>query len=141
MLSKSNLISTLVTAVWGYFGGWILWGMIVDPMLADHNSATGIMREMPDMVHLIIGCFIVGFFFSGIYGKWGQGNYGAGSGFQYGALIGLLIGLGEGMVNMSVMNMLDFTGTIINAVTYVVFYGIMGLLAGLIYQKTAPKVA
>jgi hypothetical protein len=137
MLSKSNLISTLATAVWGFFGGWILWGILVDPLLADHNSAVGIMKEMPDMFHLVVGCLITGFIFSTIYSKYSQGNHGFVSGLNYGCWIGLLIGLGEGMVNMSVMNMLDFTGTLINAVTYVVFYAIMGGIAGMVYQKTS----
>ena len=122
MFSKSNLISTLVTAVWGYFGGWLIWGMLVDPILTEHSTATGIMREMPDMVHLIIGCIIVGFALSTIYSKWANGNFSPTT----------------GMTNFAVMDMLDLTGTLINGVTYVVFYAIMGLLAGLVYQKTSP---
>ncbi|HPF11139.1 MAG TPA: hypothetical protein PKW08_06370 [Flavobacteriaceae bacterium] len=143
MLSKSNLISALVTAAWAYFGGWLLWGMVGDQMMDGHMLTEGLMRadDQIDMVHLIIGSLVVGFFFSGIYRKYGQSNYGASSGFLYGVLIGLLIGLGEGLVNYAVMNMTDITGVFINAVIYMVFYGIMGLLAGLIYQKTAPKVA
>lgn len=137
MFSKSNLLSTVATAIWGFFGGWILWGMLVDPILQDHNAMVGVMREMPDMFHLVIGCLLGGFFFSTIYSKFSQGNHSATSGINYGIWIGLLIGLGEGMVNMAVMNMLDFTGTIINAITYVVFYAIMGTIAGVVYQKTA----
>lgn len=135
MFSKTNLVSTLATAVWGYLGGWILWGMITDPILVDYNSATAIMKEMPDMVHLILGCIFSGFFFSYIYGRFARENYTLSSGMHYGVLIGLFIGLGEGLVNMSVMNMLDFTGTMINAVTNVVFFAIMGAIAGLVYQK------
>lgn len=137
MFSKANLVSTLVTAIWGYFGGWLIWGMLVDPILTEHTSAaaSGIMREMPDMVHLIIGCLIVGFLLSSIYSKWGIANYGASSGLTFGILIGLLMGFGEGMVNFAVMDMMDLTGTLINGVTYAVFYGIMGLLAGLVYSK------
>jgi hypothetical protein len=138
MFSKSNIISTLVTAVWGYLGGWVIWGMIFDPILGDHSgNATGVMREMPDMVHLIIGCILVGFIFSTIYSKWGRENYGVASGFSFGIWIGLFLGLGEGIVNYSVMDVLSITGTLINAVAFLIFYGIMGLLAGLVYQKTA----
>lgn len=137
MFSKANIVSTLVTALWGYFGGWLIWGMLVDPILTEHTSsaASGIMRDAPDMIHLIIGCIIVGFIFSSIYNKWGRDNYGASDGLIYGIWIGLLMGLGEGMVNFAVMDMLDLTGTLINAATYAVFYGIMGLLAGLVYGK------
>ena len=138
MFSKSNLISTLVTAIWGYLAGWLLWGMLMDPILEEHNAATGIMKEMPDMVHLLIGCIISGFVFSSIYSKWANGNFGPSSGLSYGIWVGVLFGLGAGMIDMSVMNMLDFTGTMLNGATYIVFYAIMGLLAGLIYQKISP---
>jgi len=142
MFSKANIISTLATAVWAYFGGWVLWGMIADPMLLDHlGSATGVMREMPDTPHLIIGCLIVGFLFSTIYGKWGSPDYGISSGLGYGVLTGLMIGLGIGMIDLAVMNILDITGTLISAVTYVVFLGIMGLVAGLVYSKTSGSSA
>ncbi|MCB0456259.1 MAG: hypothetical protein R2776_05590 [Flavobacteriaceae bacterium] len=141
MFSKSNLISTLATAVWAYLGGWVLWGMIGDKMLADHMLVQNLMRpeDQIDMIHLIIGCIVVGFFFSAIYWKFGQANYGISSGIQYGVLLGLLFGIGEGLINFSVMAMTDITGVFINAFIYVLFYGIMGLLAGLVYQKTSPK--
>ncbi|MEZ4874275.1 MAG: hypothetical protein R2793_02160 [Flavobacteriaceae bacterium] len=137
MFSKSNLISTLVTAVWGYLGGWLLWGMLMDPILEEHTSGSSLMREMPDMVHLIIGCLIVGFAFSTIYSKWANGNYSPTSGIGYGIWIGILLGFGEGLVNFAVMDMLDITGTLLNGLTYIVFYAVMGLLAGLVYQKTS----
>ena len=135
MFSKTNLVSTLATAVWGYLGGWVLWGMITDPMLVDHNSAGNIMKEIPDMFYLILGCILVGFFFSYIYSKFAGDSYGIGTGVNFGILVGLLVGLGEGLINMAVMNMLDFTGTIINAITYAVFYAAMGAVAGIVYQK------
>lgn len=138
MFSKANIISTLGTAAWGYFGGWLIWGMIFDPILLDHSGgATGVMREMEDMFHLVVGAIIVGFVFSAIYSKWANGEFGVSSGIHYGILVGLLMGLGEGMVDYSVMDMLTFTGTLINAVAYVIFYACMGLIAGLIYSKTS----
>jgi len=89
-------------------------------------------------VHLIIGCIIVGFALSTIYSKWANGNFSPTTGMTFGVWVGILMGFGEGMVNFAVMDMLDLTGTLINGVTYVVFYAIMGLLAGLVYQKTSP---
>lgn len=142
MFTKTNIISALVAAVWGYLGGWLLWGIIVDPILTEHSGmATSVMREMPDMVHLVIGCLIVGLVFATIYSKWGSSGYGASSGMQYGVWIGLLLGLGEGMVNFAVMDILDITGTLINAGTYVVFYAVMGLLVGLVYGKMTKTAA
>jgi ABC-type Mn2+/Zn2+ transport system permease subunit len=136
MFSKRNLISTLVTAVWGYLGGWILWGMLMDANLKNHLLTPDLIREMPDMVHLIIGCIIVAFVFSTLYSKWAQGNYTMGSGLSFGIWMGIFLGFGLGLVNMATMNFYDITGTLLDGVTYVVFIGVMGLLAGLVYQKT-----
>jgi len=80
MFSKTNLISTIVAALWGFFGGWLLWGMIGDPMLVDHTLTAGLMKEMPDMTVLAVGCLIVGFAFSAMYSKWARGAHGTSQG-------------------------------------------------------------
>lgn len=142
MFSKTNLLSTLAAAVWAYFGGYLLWGLLTVDFFNDHlGSATGVMRDTPDMVHLIIGCIIVAFSFSTIYGKWATPAYGIGSGFAFGFWIAILIGLGEGLVNFATSNVIDITGTLANAVITIVFYGIMGLVAGFVYKRTTSQPA
>lgn len=138
MFSKANIISTLVTAVWGYFGGWLIWGILLEGILSEHSGgATGVYRADSDMLmlHLILGCIIVAFVFSTIYSKWGSDGYDTTSGLTYGIWVGLLIGLGEGMINYAVMDISDLTGILINAGAVVVLYAIMGLLAGMVYNK------
>lgn len=135
MFSKTNLISTIITAIWGFFGGWLLWGIIGDPMLVDHVVTAGLMKEMPDMGPLAIGCLIVGFAFSTLYSKWAQDTHAFPQGIQFGIWIGILIGLGGGLIDHSTSNLLDLSGTIINAIIYVVHFVIMGILANLVYKK------
>ena len=138
MFSKANIISTIVATVWGVAGGYLLWGVVGDPLLMDHlGSASGVMKEMPDMLHLTLGCLIQGLIFSAIYGKWANGTYGASNGLTYGALVGILVGFGGGLINFATGNMLDLTGTLLNGVIYIVFFAVMGALAGLVYQKFA----
>ena len=140
MFSKTNLLSTLAAAVWAYLGGYLLWGMLTVDFFNDHlGSATGVMREIPDMFHLIVGCFIVAFTLSTIYGKWANSKYGAGSGFIFGFWIAIFIGLGEGLINYSTTNVTDITAALVNALICIVFYGIMGLIIGLVYSKTTSK--
>jgi hypothetical protein len=136
MFSKTNLVSTLVTTVWGFLGGYLLWGIIGDPMLADHlGSATGVMREEPDFVHLILGCLVVGFAFSTTYSKWARGHHSLSEGAQFGLWIGLILGLGSGLIDYSTGNILDIVGTLMNSVIYIVHFVIMGILASLVYSK------
>ena len=137
MFSKSNIISTIVTAIWGFGGGYLLWGILGETYLADHVMTDGIMKEMPDMIHLVLGCIIQAFAFSTIYGRYGVGNYGAASGLGMGIWIAIMIGLGEGLIDFATGNILDLTGTLVNFVIYLVFFGVTGLLAGLVYSKTS----
>ncbi|TGV04159.1 hypothetical protein [Flavivirga rizhaonensis] len=139
MFSKTNLISTIITTIWGFLGGWLLWGIIGDPMLADHTVSSGLMKEVPDMALLTIGCLVVGFAFSTMYSKWARGSHGIFQGVQFGIWIGILIGLGSGLIDYSTSNLLDLSGTIINAAIYIVHYSIMGILASLIYGKSTVE--
>jgi len=137
MFSKSNLVSTAVCAIWAFFGGYLLWPVLGEAFLMDHlGSATGVGREVPDFMFLTVGCVIMAFAISTIYEKYGKGNYSAGDGAQLGLWIGILTGFGDGVVNYSTSNILDFTGTIANGVLYVVFFVVMGALAGIVYNKT-----
>lgn len=135
MFSKANLVSTIVTAIWGFGGGYLLWGIIGEPMLEEHMTLEGIMKEMPDMMYLALGCLVQGFAFSTIYGKIGASEYGAGSGVKYGIFTGLLVGLGGGLIDFATGNLMNMTGTMMNAVIYIVFFAVMGALAGMIYKK------
>ncbi len=136
MFSKANIVSTLVTAIWGYFGGWLIWGTLLKDFLSEHaGGATGVMRETPDMVYLVIGCIIVAFVFSTIYSKWGSDGYGTTSGITYGIWVGLLFGLGEGLIGYAVMDTSDLTGALANAGANVLCYAILGLLAVMFYNK------
>jgi len=138
MFSKANIISTIVATIWGVGGGFLLWGLVGDPFMKDHlGSATGIMKETPDMFHLVLGCLIQGFAFSTIYGKWAGGTYTASNGLNFGLWVAVLIGLGGGVIDFATSNMLDITGTMANALIYLIFFLIMGVLSGFIYSKSS----
>lgn len=136
MFSKTNLISTLITTIWGFLGGYLLWGIIADPFLMNHlGSATGVPKEAPNFGLLALGCLITGFIFSTIYSKWARGHNSLSEGFKFGALIGVLLGFGNGIIDQSTTNIMDMTGSIVNGFVYVIHFAIMGILASMIYKK------
>ena len=138
MFSKANIISTIVATIWGFAGGYLLWGVLADPILQDHMGAvTGVMKDPPDFIHLLIGCLIVAFAFSTIYSKWANGTFSASSGIHLGIWVGVLMGLGSGLINFATSNLMDISGTFINGAIYIVHFAVMGLLVGLIYNKTS----
>ncbi|MCH7525296.1 MAG: hypothetical protein IIC74_09930 [Bacteroidetes bacterium] len=139
MFSKSNLISTLVTALWAYIGGGLLWIIIATPLLEGHEgTATGVWKESPDHLHLIIGCIIMAFAFSTIYSKL-SGRHSLFHGAKFGLSVGILIGFGDRFIDFAVANIMDLTGTLISAVVYVVWFAVMGILASLVYGKTSSS--
>ena len=137
MFSKVNLISTLITTIWGFFGGFLLWDIIGDSFLMEHlGTANAVTKEIPDMLFLVIGCLVVGFLFSHLFSNWSRGGYSVAQGAKFGITLGLLIGFGNGFIDYSTVGILDFTGTLVNGFIYVIHFMIMGILAGIIYKQT-----
>ncbi len=142
MLSKTNLISTLVVALWAFFGGYLLWGLLIDSYLADHaGTATGVMKAPEDliMLYVVIGSLVTGLAISTLYSKWARGSHSLSQGAQFGIWIGIILGFGDRIVEFGVANVLDITGTLVNAFVYVFFFMIMGILASLVYGKLKAK--
>lgn len=111
-------------------------GFIADPILMDHLGTANItVKEMPDMLYLAIGCVLVGLFFSHIFSKWSRGAHSVSQGAEFGIMIGLLIGFGNGFIDMSTVGILDVTATLMNGVVYIVHFEIMGALASVMYNK------
>lgn len=136
MFSKTNLASTLVTTIWGFMGGYLLWGILAVSFLNSHlGTATGVGKEVPEWGLLALGCLIQAFIFSSIFKQLGANHYNTGDGLKYGILIGVFVGYGNELINYATTNTLDITGALANGAVYVVFYAIMGFLAGLIYNK------
>ena len=135
MFSKANLVSTLVLTIWGVGGGYLLWGILAEPLMVDHVMTDGLMKDPVDMVYIVVGNLIMSFGFSTIYSKYASGNYGVGSGIALGIWMSLLLGLGEGLIDFATANILDLHGTLVNFVIYLVFLIVGGLLVGLVYGK------
>jgi hypothetical protein len=129
MFSKTNLISTVVGAIWAYFGGWLLWGILGASLFSSPNT------DPANQMHLIIACVISTFAVSTIYSKLAGGDHSLSHGATYGLLVGLLIGFGERWYDFAFANLMDMTGSIINGILNLVLYCILGVLTSIVYSK------
>ena len=137
MFSKSNLLATLVAGVFLFFGGYVIWGILMVDFFAEHaGTATGVMKEEVDMFHIALGSLIQAFFMGTIYSKWSQGVHNAKNGFQFGALVGAFMGIGIGLLWFATSNLNDFTGTTVEAILEIIFFGIAGAIIGMVYKAT-----
>jgi hypothetical protein len=138
MFSKSNLLSTLVGAIFLFFGGYLVWEILAGDFFAEHaGSATGVWKETNDLVYVALGCLIEAFFLSTIYGKWANGVHGAKNGFEFGALFGGFTGFGIGFLYYGVANLSDMTGVVAGGIIEMLFMGIAGAIIALVYKSTS----
>ncbi len=136
MFTKSNLLTYLGTSLWSFFGGYLLWGIIGDPLLENQlGGATGVMLQEPRMPYLVLGCVILAVVFTIIYSKWSRGYHSVSQGAQFGLLMGILAGFGSGMIDYSTSNILTLNGFFINGLIYVVYYVVMGIICSLLFSR------
>ncbi|RYC52002.1 hypothetical protein [Flagellimonas olearia] len=138
MFSKSNLLATLVATIVMFFLGYLIWGLATVDFFTEHTIVNA-MKEVPDLGIIALANLIASFILSTLYSKWARGHHSLGQGFEFGAWIGALVGLGSGLIAYATMSLMDMTGHIVEAVLDIVFYGIIGAIIALIYQKTAAK--
>jgi len=132
MFSKSNLISTIVGALWAYFGGNLLWDTIGSSLFENVNETA------PDQLHLIIACVILAFAFSTIYSKLSDGGHSLSHGAQFGLWAGIFIGFGERWFDLA-FGQMTLHDTIVNGILNIVIFVVMGVLASLIYGKMSSS--
>ena len=130
MFSKTNLISTVVGAVWAYLGGILLWDTIGSSLFSSPNT------NVPDQMHVIIACIISAFAVSTIYSKWAGGDHSLTKGATLGLWYGILIGFGERWYDFAFqMYASTLNDAIINGVLNIVFGVVLGALISLVYGK------
>ncbi len=138
MFSKSNLLATLASGIFLFFGGYLIWGILTVDFFAEHaGSATGVMKDPGDLVYIVIGSLLQAFFMSTIYSKWARGVHSAKEGLEVGALVGAFIGLGLGVLWYGIANMSDLTGVFAEAVLDIIFMGIAGVIIAVVYKATS----
>ncbi|WP_298793485.1 hypothetical protein [uncultured Allomuricauda sp.] len=138
MFSKSNLLATLGAFVTMFLLGYGIWEFLLADFFAEH-TLKNFLNENMNMGLIAASNVIMAFVLSSVYSKWARGHHSAKEGLKFGVWIGVFMGFGMGLLNHAVMGMMDMTGTLVNSIVEVVFYGIIGAVIGLIYQKTATK--
>lgn len=140
MLSKSNLIATIVTAIVMFLLGYVIWGVGTVSFFEGH-TLNNIMKDPPNLGLIFVANLIEAFAMSTLYSKWARGSHSAKEGFQFGAWIGVFIGLGSGLLWFATAELMDMTGVLVEAILEIVFFGIAGAIIAIVYQKTAAKTA
>jgi hypothetical protein len=130
MDTKKFLLGTIAGAVTGFVLGFLIYGNLLQGFFADHGgSATGVMKEMPDFLFLILGELAFGALITYIWMKWANIKTFA-TGAKGGATIGLLMGLGGNLINYATTNTTDLTGALADVVVSMLMVCIIGGVVG-----------
>lgn len=138
MFTKQNLLATLAGFAVMFLLGYAIWGIATVDFFESH-TITNVMKDPPELLYIALGNLIAAFALSSLYGKWARGVHSFSEGFQFGAWIGVFVGLGMGLLWFGTSNMLDMTGHLVEAVIDIVFYGIIGGVIAVVYKATAVK--
>jgi len=141
MFSKSNLLAGLAGGLAHFFLGYLIYGILTRDFFASHSVASDAMRAEGSeiMLYIALGALIQGFLMATLYSKWARGIHSAKGGFEFGALIGIFVGFGIGLLNYGVMNLSDLTGHLADGVISIIFFGLVGLVIALVYKATSKK--
>ncbi|WP_445381144.1 hypothetical protein [Robiginitalea sp. IMCC43444] len=142
MFSKQNLLATVAATIAMFILGYLIWGMALMSFFEEH-SIVDVMKSDEEMslAMVFLGNLATAFALSTLYGKWARGHHSAAQGFQFGAWVGFLIGVGMGLIWFGTSNFMDLTGHIAEAIVDILYYGVTGAIIALIYAASAPKAA
>jgi hypothetical protein len=138
MFTKQNLLATLAGFAVMFLLGYAIWGVATVDFYESH-TLTNIMKDPPDMLFIALGNLIAAFALSSLYGKWARGVHSFSEGFQFGAWIGIFMGVGMGLLWYGIWELMDITAHLVEAVLDIVYYGIIGAVIAIVYKAAAPK--
>jgi len=98
-----------------------------------------VMKDPPLLLWIVLSNLIAAFALCAIYGKWARGYHSMGGGFQFGIWIGIFMGLGVGLLWYGTTELMDLQGHLVEAVLDIIYYGIVGMVIGLMFRATQPK--
>ncbi|WP_240740230.1 hypothetical protein [Flagellimonas allohymeniacidonis] len=131
-------MATLIAGVVMFFLGFLIWGIATADFFEEH-SIVNAMKAEPNLGLIALGNLVGAFVLSTLYSKWARGHHSIGQGFQFGAWIGVFVGISMGLIWYATAEWMDLTGHVVEAVIDIAYYGIIGAVIAFIYQKTAAK--
>ena len=124
-----------------FVAGFLLWGLALSGFFEAHvGTATGVLKEPVDMVHLALGQIIWAVLLTVVMAKW-AGVSGFGQGMMIGAVLGFLMSLSVGLTQFSMTNLVDLTAVLTDPFVSAVWSGLGGGVIGLVLGSGNKEAA
>lgn len=140
MFSKKNLLASLAGFSVIFLFGYVVWGLVLEEFFIRHTLIPP-AKPFPNLFFVVLGNLFGAFAMASVYRRWAHGAYQLREGFRFGCWIGAFVGLGIGLLNYGVMEVMDLTGHLVDAFIEIFFYGIIGTVIAWVYKSLSkPSV-
>ena len=134
MVNKNCILATLAAFVTMFVLGYVFYEPLLgDFFAANAGSATGVIKETPVFWQIIVGQLCGATLL--VYALSWKGVENAADGFKGGALVGLLLSLYFGFMNLGTMNTSTMNAALVDAVVSVVLWGAAGTVATMVLRR------
>ena len=134
-MNTKCLVAAVAGAVVLFIGGFLVYGILLAGLLESNmGSATGVMKETPNFLWLVVGQLASGGVLATVLGWKGASD--AASGARSGAGIGLLLSIAFGFVMLGTMNITNLTWTLVDIVVSAVLWGAAGAVVGIMLGRS-----
>jgi hypothetical protein len=135
MSGKAFGSATLVGGIVSFVVGYLIWGMLFADFFASNaGTATGVMKDPPDMVPLFLGTLVGAALMTLIIVRWAKASS-AGDGLRIGATVGFMISLNMGLVWYGTSNINTMTSMLVDPFLGAVHGGIVGAVIAVVAGK------
>jgi uncharacterized membrane protein len=133
--------ATLAGALTAFILGYALYGvLLVGFFAANAGTATGVMKEAPDLIPIALGQIPGALLLALIIQRWGGSKSMAG-GAKVGAIFGLLITLSFDLTGYGSMNLSNLTATLVDPLVGTVLMAVVGAVIGMVLGRGETAAA
>ena len=129
------LTATIAGGLTLFIVGYLIYGLAFMGFFEAHaGTATGVMKETPDFVFLVLGQFAWAALLTVIVGTWANVS-GFGPALKVGALTGILSGLAFNLTFYATANISDLTATLVDPLLGAVWSGLGAGVIGVVLAR------
>ncbi len=133
-MNTKCLVASVAGAVVLFVGGYVLYELLLGGFMeANMGSATGVMKEAPNFLWIVVGQLAAGGVLATALG-WAGATDAAG-GAKAGAKLGALIAVAFGFVMLGTMNISTLTWALADVVVTGVLWGAAGAVVGIMLGR------
>ena len=133
-MNTKCLIASIAGAVVLFVGGYVLYELLLGGFFeANMGSATGVIKESPDFLWIVVGQLAAGGVLATALGWKGATDVAGGA--QAGVKLGALIAAAFGFVALGAMNTSTLTSVVVDVVVTAVLWGAAGAVVGMMLGR------